>query len=107
MRLSRRLCTAGLIGFIGIPSTITALVFFFLGMSALRLCALDGRSGCRRTIYFAAGVDPFSFFRRFFRAPASGEKLHQRRFLIQVWLAFYPADQFPEFVVGLVFVGEP
>src|SRR6266850_7753127 len=70
MRLSSRLCSAGLIGFIGIPSTNTALVFFFLGMSALRLCALDGRSGCRRTICFAAGVDPLSFFRRFFRALA-------------------------------------
>jgi hypothetical protein len=59
-------CSAGLIGFIGIPSTITALGFFFLGMRFLRHGALDARSRCRRTIYFAGGVDSFGFFGAFF-----------------------------------------
>src|SRR5437660_12848113 len=79
IRLSSRLCTAGLIGFIGIPSTITVLGFFFLGMRVLRHSALDARSSRRRTIYFAGGVDSFGLFRRFLRAIASGEKLNQRR----------------------------
>src|SRR6266850_7287898 len=93
IRLSNRLCSAGLIGFIGIPSTITALGFFFLGMRVLRLCALDGRNGCRRTVYFAAGVDSFGFLRRFLRALAPGEKLDQRRFSFQFALAFDGAHQ--------------
>src|SRR5229473_2684359 len=80
IRLSSRLCSVGLIGFIGTPSTITALGFFFLGMRVLRHGALDTRSGWHRTIWFAAGVDPFGFFRRFLQALAPGEKLHQRRF---------------------------
>src|SRR5712664_568959 len=46
IRLFSRLCSAGLIGFIGIPSTITALGFFFLGMRVLRHGALDARSRC-------------------------------------------------------------
>src|SRR5260370_39548155 len=100
MRLSSRLCSAGLIGFIGIPSTNTALVFFFVGMSALRLCALDGRSGCRRTICFAAGVDPLSFFRRFFRPLSPGQKLPQRWFPIHFAVAVDPAPQLTDFVVG-------
>src|SRR5258706_14376784 len=41
IRLSSRLCSAALIGFIGIPSTITDLGFVFLGMAVLRHCALD------------------------------------------------------------------
>src|SRR6266699_2056187 len=80
IRLSSRLCSAGLIGFSGIPSTITALGFFFLGMRVLRRGALDARSRFRRTIYFAGGVDSFGFFGRFLRALAPGEKLDQRRF---------------------------
>src|SRR5258708_36787214 len=78
IRLSSRLCSAGLIGFIRIPSTITALRFFFLGMRALRLCALDARSQCQRTIYFPAGLDPFGFFRRFLRALRPGQNLTRR-----------------------------
>src|SRR5258708_1730500 len=75
IRLSSRLCSAGLIGFIGTPSTITALVFF-LGMGVLRHGALDARSRCRRTIYFAGGANSFGFFGRFLRALAPGEKLY-------------------------------
>src|SRR5260370_26144646 len=75
IRLSSRLCSAGLIGFIGIPSTITALFFFFLGIRVLRHSALDARNGRHRTIWFAAGVGSFSLFRGFLRALASGEKL--------------------------------
>src|SRR6267154_410574 len=93
IRLSSRLCSAGLIGFIGIPSTITALGFVFLGMRVLWLCALDARSGCRRTVYFAAGVDSFGFLGRFLRPLAPGEKLHQRRFAFQLALAFDAAHQ--------------
>src|SRR5437016_12893591 len=100
IRLSSRLCSAGLIGFIGIPSTITALVFFFLGMRALRHGALDARSRCRRTIYFAGGVDSFGFFGRFLRALAPGEKLHQRRFPFQFALALDAAHQLTDFLVG-------
>src|SRR6267378_4483184 len=48
--LSSPLCSAGLIGFIGIPSTITALGFFFLGMRVLRHSALDTPCGWDRTI---------------------------------------------------------
>src|SRR5260221_6894024 len=88
IRLSSRLCSAGLIGFIGIPSTVTALVFFFLGMRVLPHFALDTRSGWRRAIYFAGGVRPFGFFRRFLRALAPGQKLHQRRFPFQFSPAF-------------------
>src|SRR5712664_1371220 len=68
IRLSSRLCSAWLIGFIGIPSTITALGFFFLGMRVIPYCALDTGSGWHRTIYFAGGVDSFGFFRCFLRA---------------------------------------
>src|SRR6266436_7287706 len=50
IRLSNRLCSAGLIGFIGIPSTITPLFFFFLGMPVLRHCALDTQSGWHGTL---------------------------------------------------------
>src|SRR6266850_3080893 len=100
IRLSSRLCSAGLIGFIGIPSTVTALVFFFLGMRVLPHCALDIRSGWRRAIYFAGGVRPFGFFRRFLRALAPGQKLHQRRFPFQFALAFDAAHQLTDFVVG-------
>src|SRR5882762_1177004 len=53
--------------------------FFFLDMRVLRHCALDTRSGWHRTIWFATGVDPFGFFRRFLQALAPGEKLNQRR----------------------------
>src|SRR5260370_8398116 len=98
IRLSSRLCSAGLTGFIGIPSTITALGFFFLGMRVLRHSALDARSRCRRTIYFAGGVDSFGFFRGFLRALAPGEKLHQWRFPFQFCLAFGPAPQFTYFL---------
>src|SRR5258708_34445331 len=56
IRISSRLCSAGLIGFIEIPSTVTALGFFFLGMRVLRHCSLDARSECRSTIWFAAGL---------------------------------------------------
>src|SRR5216684_7079960 len=107
IRLSSRLCSAGLTGFIGIPSTITALGFFFLGMRVLRHCALDTRSGWHRTIYFAAGVDSFGFFGCFLRALAPGEKLHQRRFAFQFALAFDAAHQATDFVIGQGFVGEP
>src|SRR5438874_1844681 len=100
IRLSSRLCSAGLIGFIGIPSTITALRFFFLAMRALRLRALDARSGRRRTIYFAAGVDSFGFLGRFLRALAPGKKLHQRRFPFQFSFMFNGAHQLTDFVVG-------
>src|SRR5712664_4600330 len=86
IRISSRLCSAGLIGFIGIPSTITALVFF-LGMRVLRHGALDARSRCRRTIYFAGGVESFGFCWCFLRALAPGEKLDQRRFPFQLALA--------------------
>src|SRR5260370_2756353 len=65
IRLSSRMCSAGLIGFIGIPSTITALVFFFLRMRVLRHSPLDARSRCRRNICFAEGVGSLGFFRRF------------------------------------------
>src|SRR6266705_6397565 len=68
IRLSSRLCSAGLIGFIGILSTITALGFFFLGMRILRHGALDARSRRWRSIYFAAGVASFRFFWCFLRA---------------------------------------
>src|SRR5882757_4616835 len=107
IRLSSRLCSAGLIGFIGIPSTITALGFFFLGMRVLRRGALDARSRCRRTIYFAAGVGSFGFFGRFLRALAPGEKLYQRRFPVQFALTFDAAHQATDFFVGQRFVGKP
>src|SRR5260370_20598145 len=66
IRLSSRLCSAGLIGFIGIPSTITALRFFFLRMRVPPHCALATRSGYRRTIYFPPALDSFAFLRLFF-----------------------------------------
>src|SRR5258707_1352339 len=100
IRISSRLCSAGLIGFIGIPSTVTALAFFFLGMRVLRHGALDARSRCRRTIYFAVGLDRFGFFRRLLRALAPGEKLYQRRFPIHLSLALDGAHQLTDFVVG-------
>src|SRR6267143_689207 len=100
IRLSSRLCSAGLIGFIGIPSTITVLGFFFLGMRVLWHGALDARSRCRRTIYFAGGVDSLGFFRRFLRALTPGEKLYQRRFSFQFALSFDGAHQLTDFVVG-------
>src|SRR6266853_1110370 len=99
IRLSSRLCSAALIGFIGIPSTITALGFFFLGMRVLRHSALDARSRCRRTIYFAGGVDCFGFFWCFLRALAPREKLDQRRFPFKFPLAFHAAHQATDFVV--------
>jgi hypothetical protein len=49
IRLSGRLCSDALISFIGMPTAITALGFF-LGMGVRRHCALDTRSGSRRTI---------------------------------------------------------
>src|SRR6266478_10195610 len=107
MRPSSRLCSAGLIGFIGIPSTITAFGFFFLGMRVLRHGALDTRSRCRRTIYFAGGVGSFGFFRRFLRALAPGEKLYQRWFPFQFALTFDSAHQATDFFVGQRFVGKP
>src|SRR5438132_7007597 len=70
IRLSNRLCSAGLTGFIGIPSAITALGFLFLGMCVLRDGALNTRSRCRRTICFAGGVDSFVFCRLFLRVLA-------------------------------------
>src|SRR5260370_12230885 len=97
IRFSSRLCSAGLIGFIGIPSTITALGFFFLGMRVLRRGALDARSRCRRTIYFAGEVDSFGFFGRFLRVLAPGEKLYQRRFPLQFSLAIDSAQQTTDF----------
>src|SRR5713101_4290299 len=100
IRLSNRLCSAGLIGFIGIPSTITVLGFFFLGMSVLPHCTRDTRRGRHRTIQLAAGVDSFGFFRGFLRALAPGEKLHQWRFPFQFALAFDAAHQLTDFVVG-------
>src|SRR5260221_9109288 len=99
IRLSSRLCSAGLIAFIGIPSIITALGFFFLGMRVLRHSALEARTRCRRTIYFAAGVDSFGSFWCFLRALAPGEKLDQRRFPFQVALAVHAAPQFAGFVL--------
>src|SRR5215472_1817210 len=80
IRLSSRLCSAALIGFIGIPSTNTGLASFFLGMGVLRLRALDARSRCRRSIWFADRVDSLGFLGCFLRALAPGKKLHQRRF---------------------------
>src|SRR6266566_7443173 len=100
IRLSSRLCSAELIGFIGIPSNVTALVFFFLGMRVPPHRTLDTRSGWRRTIWFAVGVDPFGFSRRFLLALAPGEKLHQRRFPFQFTLAFDGAHQLTDFFVG-------
>src|SRR5579859_2457894 len=64
------------IGVRGPSPSRTALRFRFLGMRVLRLCALDARSGCRRTVYFADGVDSFGFLGRFLRALAPGEELH-------------------------------
>src|SRR5260370_37999557 len=93
IRLSSRLCSAGLIGFIGTPSTITALGLFFLGMRVLRHAALDARSRCRRTIYFAGGVDSFGFFRGFLRSLAPREKLDQRRCAFTIPLAFQAQRQ--------------
>src|SRR5260370_19035949 len=107
IRLSSRLCSAGLIGFIGIPSTITALGFFFLGMCILRHGALDARSECRRTICFATGVSSFGFFRRFLRALVPGKKLHQRRFSFLLALTFDAAHQLTDFVVCQGLVGGP
>src|SRR5260370_7790648 len=107
IRLSTRLCSAGLIGFIGIPSTITALGFFFLGMRVLRHGALDARSRCRRTIYFAGGVDSLGFFGCFLRTLAPGKKLHQRRFAFQFALALDAAHQATDFFFGQRFVGKP
>src|SRR5437667_8240487 len=107
IRLSSCLCSAGLIGFIGIPSTITVLGFFFLGMRVLRHGALDARSRCRRTIYFAGGVDSFGFFGHFLRALAPGKKLYQRRFPVQFALTFDAAHQATDFFVGQRFVGKP
>src|SRR5713226_2451402 len=107
IRFSSRLCSAGLIGFIGIPSTITALGFFFLGMHVLRHGALDARSRCRRTIYFAGGVDSLGFFWCFLRALAPGKKLHQRRFAFQFALTLDAAHQATDFFVGQRFVGKP
>src|SRR5467141_5356941 len=100
IRLSSRLCSAGLIGFIGIPSTITALGFFFLGMRVLRHGALDARSRRRRTIYFAGGMDSFGSFGCFLRALAPGEKMDQRLFPFQFALALDAAHQLTDFVVG-------
>src|SRR5260221_12666496 len=65
IRLSTRLCSARLFGFIGIPSTITAWFFFFLGMRVLRHIALDTRNGRHRAIGFAAASYPFRLFRAF------------------------------------------
>src|SRR5260370_14851041 len=48
IRVSSRLCSVGLIGFIGTPSTITALGFFFLCMRVLRHSALYTRSARHR-----------------------------------------------------------
>src|SRR6266705_3776875 len=50
IRLSSRLWSAGLIGFIGIPSSIAGFGFFFLYMLLPPHCALDTRSGRRWTI---------------------------------------------------------
>jgi hypothetical protein len=50
-------------------------------MRVLRHCALNAQSGCRRTIYFAAGADSFGFLRRFLRALPLGENLDQRALL--------------------------
>src|SRR5260370_27201315 len=100
IRLSSRLCSAGLIGFIGIPSTITALRFFFLGMRVPPHCALDTRSGGGRTTSFAVGVDPFSFFGRFLLALAPREQLHQRRFSLPILLSFVT----PQSVIKLLLV---
>jgi len=69
-------------------------------MRVLRHCALDIRSGWHRTIYFAAGAGSFGFFRRFLRALAPREKLHQRRLPFQFALAFDAAHQLTDFVVG-------
>src|SRR5258707_7634906 len=102
IRISSRLCSAGLIGFIGTPSTITALGFFFLGMRALRFCGLDTRSRCRRrAIYFPRGVDSFGFFGCFLRALAPGEKLDQRRFPLHCLLAPDAAHPITKFLAGL------
>src|SRR5260370_12879666 len=100
IRLSNRLCSAGLIGFIGIPSTITALGFFFLGMRVLRHGALDARSRCRRTIYFAGGVDSLGFFGCFLRTLAPGKKLYQRRCVRPVALPRDSARHSPDFIPG-------
>src|SRR2546430_9232793 len=100
IRLSSRLCSAGLIGFIGIPSTITALGFFFLGMRVLRHCALDTRNGRHWTIWFAAGVDSFGFFGRFLRALVPVKKLYQRRFFLPFSLPFAAAPLTTRFFVG-------
>src|SRR5260370_12487486 len=74
IRLSRRLCSAALIGVMGVLPTHTTLRF--LRMRVLRLCALDARSGCRRTVSFAPGVDSFGFWGRFLRALAPAEGLY-------------------------------
>src|SRR6267378_3216008 len=48
------------------PQRLTYLGFLFLGMHVLRHCALDTRSGCRRTSSFVTGVDSFCFLGAFF-----------------------------------------
>ena len=79
----------------------TAFGFVFLDMRVLWLCALDARNGCRRTVYFAIGVDSFGFLRSFLCALAPTEKLDQRRFPFQFAVSFDAAHQATDFVVGL------
>jgi hypothetical protein len=76
-------------------------------MRVLRHGALDARSRCRRTIYFAGGGDSFGFFGRFLRALAPGKKLYQRRFAFQFALTLDAAYQATDFFVGQRFVGKP
>src|SRR5258708_10886644 len=102
IRISSRLCSAGLIGFIGIPSTVTALAFFFLCMRVLRHGALDARSRRRRTIYFAVGLDRVGFFRRLLLSLAPGEKLYQRPFHVHPSRPPLGAAHFTDVFVSLM-----
>src|SRR5258707_15657207 len=107
MDLSIFLRSLAAIGVKSVSPSHTAFGFLFLGMRVLWHCALDTRNGRHWTIWFAAGVDSFGFFRGFLRALTLGKKLHQRRFSFLFVLAFVAPHQPTHFLICQKFVGEP
>src|SRR5260370_39660837 len=107
MDLSIFLRSLRAIGVKSVSPSHTAFGFLFLGMRVLWHCALDARNGRHWTIWFAAGVDSFGFFRGFLRALTLGKKLHQRRFSFQFALAFDAPPQATDFIICPRVVGSP
>src|SRR5215472_3665509 len=99
IRFSKRRLSAALMGFMGIPSTIMTFDFFSL-MSVAWRCVPRLRSGCRRAIRFAAGVNGSVWLACFLRALPGSEKLNQWRFAFLLSLAFDLAHQPTDFFVG-------